>query len=215
MWGWRLLLDVSFEHCLVSLINAQWLGLKSTPGKDASDISARCQSIFCSMREATSSAPKNKKYSVGDCRAVWFDFYTWETNKTVWQWIWLTDKIIKPHRISELLGLESREQSLNILGWKGPISIIVAPQRTTQSSNPTSDSIVLTLLELQQLRAMPAALKSLFHAHHPLMKNLSLTPSCLTQLYAIPSGPVNCPALLVHLDLSSRPYHSQRSQQLL
>lgn len=79
---------------------------------------------------------------------------------------------------------------MNILGWKGPISIIVAPQRTTQSSNPTSDSIVLTLLELQQLRAMPAALKSLFHAHHPLMKNFSLTPSCLTQLYAIPSGPI-------------------------
>jgi len=33
------------------------------------------------------------------------------------------------------------------------------------------------LLELQQLRAVPAALGSLFHAHLLLLKNLSLTLS--------------------------------------
>lgn len=35
-------------------------------------------------------------------------------------------------------------------------------------------------LELQQLWAMTTALGNLFQAHHPLAKNLSLTPS-LTQ----------------------------------
>ena len=44
------------------------------------------------------------------------------------------------------------------------------------------------LLELQQLRAVPAALGSLFHAHHSL-KNLFLTLN-LTQLHAVPSGTV-------------------------
>ena len=39
------------------------------------------------------------------------------------------------------------------------------------------ESIVQTLLELQQLGAMTTALGSLFHAHHPLVKNLFLTPS--------------------------------------
>ena len=39
-----------------------------------------------------------------------------------------------------------------------------------------SDSTVQTLLELQQLRAVPTALGSLLHAHHPLVQNLSLFP---------------------------------------
>jgi len=40
-----------------------------------------------------------------------------------------------------------------------------------------SESTVPVLLELQQLGAVITALGSLFHAHHPLMQNLSLTPN--------------------------------------
>jgi len=40
---------------------------------------------------------------------------------------------------------------------------------------PCVESIVQTLLELQQLGAVTTALRSLFHAHHPLVKNLFLT----------------------------------------
>ena len=55
-----------------------------------------------------------------------------------------------------------------------------------------SDSIGQTLLELGQLGAVPTALGSPFYAHHPLVQTLSLTPPTppLTQLHAVPSGPV-------------------------
>lgn len=36
--------------------------------------------------------------------------------------------------------------------------------------------VVQTLLELHQLGTMITVLGRLFHAHHPLMKNLFLTP---------------------------------------
>jgi len=70
---------------------------------------------------------------------------------------------------------------------------LLAPHSTTQNSNPMSESGVQTLLELQQLEAIPTALGSLFRAHHPLVQTLSLTPfpaPPLTQLHAVPSGPV-------------------------
>ena len=41
-----------------------------------------------------------------------------------------------------------------------------------------SDSGIQTLLELQQLGAVPTALCSPFHAYHPLVQPVSLTPSC-------------------------------------
>lgn len=41
-------------------------------------------------------------------------------------------------------------------------------------SNPLSENAVQTLLELWQLGAMPTAVGSLFHAHCPLVQNLSL-----------------------------------------
>ena len=56
-----------------------------------------------------------------------------------------------------------------------------------------SESGVQTLLELQQLEAIPTALGSLFRAHHPLVQTLSLSPfpaPPLTQLHAVPSGAV-------------------------
>jgi len=55
-----------------------------------------------------------------------------------------------------------------------------------------SESGVQMPLELQQLRAVPAALGNLFHVHCPLVQNLSLTPSCPSpiQFHAIPLGPV-------------------------
>ena len=47
------------------------------------------------------------------------------------------------------------------------------------------------LLDLQQLGDVTTALESLFHAHHPLVKNLFLTYLTLPwQLRAVPSGPV-------------------------
>jgi len=54
---------------------------------------------------------------------------------------------------------------------------LMAPHRTTQKSNPMTKSIVQTPLELQCHRAMATALSSLFHVHHPLVQNLSLTPT--------------------------------------
>lgn len=38
--------------------------------------------------------------------------------------------------------------------------------------NPLSQASVQTLLEFQQLQAVPTALGSLFHAHRPVVKNL-------------------------------------------
>ena len=54
---------------------------------------------------------------------------------------------------------------------------LLTPHRTTQYSNLMSESIAQVLLELQQLEAMTTAPGRLFHAHHPLAKNLSLTPT--------------------------------------
>jgi len=73
-----------------------------------------------------------------------------------------------------------------------------------------SETAVQMLLDLGQFSAVPAALGSLFHAHHPLMQNLPLTPPspspdtapchslgpccCLqrTELSAAPWLPVGC-----------------------
>ena len=44
-------------------------------------------------------------------------------------------------------------------------------------SKHKSESTVQTLLELQQLRAVPTVLGSPFHAHRHLVQHLSLTPS--------------------------------------
>lgn len=53
----------------------------------------------------------------------------------------------------------------------------LAPDSTTQNSNSEFESSVQTVLELWQLKAVPTALDSLFHAHHNLGQNLSLTPT--------------------------------------
>ena len=58
----------------------------------------------------------------------------------------------------------------------------LTPQRTVQM-----------LLQLRELRAVPTVLGRLFRAHHHLVQTLSLTPfpaPPLTQLHAVPSGPV-------------------------
>ena len=53
------------------------------------------------------------------------------------------------------------------------------------------ESVVQMPLELQQLRAVPIALGSPFHAHRPLVQTMSLTLPAPppTQLHAVPSGP--------------------------
>lgn len=55
---------------------------------------------------------------------------------------------------------------------------IFSPCRIMENSNSMSESIAQALLEQQQLGAVPIALGSLFHAHHPLVQNLSLTSTC-------------------------------------
>jgi len=40
-----------------------------------------------------------------------------------------------------------------------------------------SESTVQMFLELQQLRAVPTVVGSLFHSHHPLVQNLLLIPN--------------------------------------
>jgi len=52
---------------------------------------------------------------------------------------------------------------------------LLALHSTTQNSTPMSESSVQMLLELWQISALPAALGSLFHAHHPLVQKLFLT----------------------------------------
>ena len=64
---------------------------------------------------------------------------------------------------------------------QGSLSPILAPHRITQNPNPMSESTIQMLLELQQLRAVPTALGSLFHAYRPLVQTLSLTPTCPSQ----------------------------------
>lgn len=54
---------------------------------------------------------------------------------------------------------------------------LVAPQRTTQKSHCMSESTVQMFFELQQLRAVPTVVGSLFHSHHPLVQNLLLIPN--------------------------------------
>jgi len=46
---------------------------------------------------------------------------------------------------------------------------VLAPHSTAQNPKPMSKSAVQMLPELWQLGAMPPALGSLFHAHHPFM----------------------------------------------
>jgi len=61
--------------------------------------------------------------------------------------------------------------------WKSSDFTHGSYQLYAQNSNPISESIVPVLPEVWQLRAVPTALGRLFHAH-PLVQNLSLTPSC-------------------------------------
>jgi len=78
-------------------------------------------------------------------------------------------------------------QPKNILSWKGPTrSLNPTPGSAQHHPNPMSESSV---------RAVPTALGRLFRAHHPLGQHLSLPPAAppLTQLHAVPSGPVAIP----------------------
>ena len=71
----------------------------------------------------------------------------------------------------------------------------LAPQRTIQNSNPTSESSLQMLTELMQLGAMTTALRSMFYDHHPLVKKLFLNTQpdpFLMQLHAPPYTCSNC-----------------------
>jgi len=57
---------------------------------------------------------------------------------------------------------------------QGSLSPNPGPTQHHPKSNPTSESTVQILLELQQLRAVPTALGSLFHAHSSLIQNPQL-----------------------------------------
>ena len=97
--------------------------------------------------------------------------------------------------------------------------------RTTQKSNPMSESAVQTLTEFHQLEAVINVLGSLFHANCSLVENFFLPssppahpPTPLAQLHAVPSGPVavtesraqRCPLLPVR-----NCSHHEASPQLL
>ena len=73
------------------------------------------------------------------------------------------------HRVAEYSELKECTRVIESNPW-----LHAAPP---QNPNPMSESTVQILLELQQLRAVPTALGSLFHAHHALVQNLSLAPS--------------------------------------
>ena len=98
----------------------------------------------------------------------------------------------------------------------------LAPQSTNQNLNPTSESGVQTFLELWRLRAVPTVLGSPFHAHHPVVQTLSLTPSCPSPDTAPcrSLGPCRCHTeqssalLLLSLSLRSCSLH-EASPQLL
>jgi len=87
---------------------------------------------------------------------------------------------VETHRIIEYTELERTHKDHRIQH--------LAPHRSTQN--------IQMLLELWQLGAMLAALGSQFHAHCPLVQNLSLTPrpdlplSAPRQLHALHLGPV-------------------------
>lgn len=73
--------------------------------------------------------------------------------------------------------IESQTVGRNTQGSPSPTT-----GSTQDSPNPMSEVTVQTHLTLQQLGAVPTVLHSLFCAHQPLVKNLSLTPSLtLTQ----------------------------------
>ena len=84
-----------------------------------------------------------------------------------------------------------------------------APVSAQDHPNPLSEGGVQTLLELQQLRAVPTALGSPFHAHHPLVQTLSLTSSCPS-----PAGSMPFPralSLSQRAELSAAPRFPVRS----
>ena len=85
-------------------------------------------------------------------------------------------------------GLEYSELGRN------PQGLSLTPSSTHHPTFKLHDweRCVQSLLELWQLRAVPTALGSLFHAHHALVQNLSLTPNLTLpwQLPAIPLGAV-------------------------
>ena len=74
--------------------------------------------------------------------------------------------------------LDTVTESYNILIWKGPTWIIKSNSWLhTGPSNIQTQCVVQMLLELCQLEATITALENLFHAHHHLVKNLSLAPT--------------------------------------
>jgi len=72
----------------------------------------------------------------------------------------------KEHRIIECPTLEGTHKGHQVQSWLHTAS--------TKKSNSVSESTVQTLPKLQQLRAVPIALGSLFYAHCPVVKNLFL-----------------------------------------
>jgi len=76
---------------------------------------------------------------------------------------------------------------------QGSLSPTPGPPQHHPKSNPMSESAVETLHELRQLGAVSTALCSLFYANPPSGAAPVLDPPAaplLTQLHAIPSGPV-------------------------
>ena len=96
---------------------------------------------------------------------------------------------------------------------EGPIRIwSPAPGSTQEHSKFKLCLTVLSKCSLSSIRSGPRTLPwagNLFHAHCPLVQTLSLTPAAppLTQLHAVPSGPVavtqsraqRCPSAPSHL----------------
>ena len=93
---------------------------------------------------------------------------------TTFSGCWMKRKwlVIRGHHWNRII--ESHNHRISWIGMDPKVQLW-APHRTTQNLNLMSESIVQTFLARQQLRVMPSALRSLFHAHRPLMKNLSLT----------------------------------------
>ena len=107
------------------------------------------------------------------------------------------------HKITEYPELEGTHKD----HWAQPL----APHRTTQNPNLTSECDVSMLPELWQLRSMPTALGSLFHAHHPLGCSCEeLQAAMRPPLSLLFSWPNKEPHTFCHSVTNIENYHSSR-----
>lgn len=97
-----------------------------------------------------------------------------------------TNKIIvmrkkQPQNSAAAAALDYLSESQSTPSWKGPTNLIQSNSRLHQDQSESKlfrhSMECPKLFQLQQLRAVLTALGSLFHAHRPLVGNLSLTPT--------------------------------------